>query len=35
MILFSKEVIDARLAEKISEELTRESIVLSPVKNGE
>lgn len=35
MILFSKEVIDARLAEKISEELTRESIVLAPVKNGE
>jgi phosphate acyltransferase len=35
MILFSKEVIDARLAEKISEELTRESIVLTPVKNGE
>jgi glycerol-3-phosphate acyltransferase PlsX len=35
MILFSKEVIDARLAEKISEELTRESIVLAPVKSGE
>lgn len=35
MILFSKEVIDARLAEKISEELTRESIGLVPVKNGE
>jgi glycerol-3-phosphate acyltransferase PlsX len=28
MILFSKEVIDARLSEKISEELTRESIVV-------
>lgn len=35
MILFSKEVIDARLAEKIAEELTRESIMLTPVKNGE
>jgi glycerol-3-phosphate acyltransferase PlsX len=35
MILFSKEVIDARLAEKIAEELTRESIILTPVKNGE
>jgi glycerol-3-phosphate acyltransferase PlsX len=35
MIHFSKEVIDARLSEKISEELTRESIVLAPVKNGE
>ena len=35
MILFSKEVIDARLAEKITEELTRESIGLAAVKNGE
>lgn len=35
MILFSKEVIEARLAEKIAEELTRESIMLTPVKNGE
>jgi len=35
MILFSKEVIDARLAEKISAELTRESIGLAAVKNGE
>ncbi|HLG36236.1 MAG TPA: phosphate acyltransferase PlsX [Bacteroidia bacterium] len=35
MILFSKEIIDARLSEKISEELTRESIVLAAVKNGE
>ncbi len=35
MIGFSKEVIDARLAEKITEELTRESIMLSPVKNGD
>lgn len=35
MLLFSKEVIDARLAEKIAEELTRESIMLTPVKNGE
>ena len=35
MILFSKEVIEARLASKISEELTRESAALATVKNGE